>query len=105
MSYLSIAQIANDPSIRQRLQGCIAQEDDSGDHPSVVAERIAWECAAEPGWGEAWDSAVAAAIEAGPMNATDPGRDPAVITDAMILSAVQKHLGAAPEPLGSGEER
>ena len=49
------------------------------------ADKIQWQCAAEPGWGEAWESAIAGGT-------TDIGNDPGVITDGMILSAVQKHL-------------
>jgi hypothetical protein len=38
--------------------------------------------AATPGWAEAWESAVAGGI-------VSPGSDPGVITDGMILAAVQ----------------
>jgi hypothetical protein len=37
---------------------------------------------ASPGWDEAWSSALASGGD-------NPGRDPAVITDGMILSEVQ----------------
>jgi hypothetical protein len=42
--------------------------------------------AAQPGWSQAWESAVAAGNPA-------PGGDAAVITDGMILSAVQALAG------------
>ena len=43
--------------------------------------------AASPGFGAAWDSAVECGIE-------NPGSDPAVISDQMILAAVQALLAA-----------
>lgn len=49
---------------------------------------VVGQCCAEPGWGAAWDSAIAAEVE-------NPGADPAVISDGMILTAVQLRLGAA----------
>lgn len=90
MSYESIAQAAQDPVLRARIAACVAQEDQSGSHPLAVTDLIQWKCAAEPGWGDAWDSAVAGDIPV-------PGSDPGVISDAMILGAVQKHLGISNE--------
>lgn len=85
MSYESIAQAAVSVSLRSRIAGCVAQEDSSGAHPLIVTDQIQWRCCAEPGWGEAWESALAADND-------DPGSDPGVIPDAWILTAVQKHL-------------
>lgn len=90
MSYMSIAQMHDNPPLQQRIVACCTQE--GADDPQEAARSIMWKVVAEPGWGEAWDSAVVAAKEAGPENATDPGIDPAVIPDAWILAAVQKHL-------------
>jgi hypothetical protein len=90
MSYLSIAQMHKDNGLRSRVTGCCAQEGAS--NPDLACEEIMWGVVSEPGWGEAWDSAVAAAREAGPANAVNPGTDPSVIPDAWILTAVQKHL-------------
>lgn len=92
MSYYGISQMRSSPGLQQRIVACVAQESD-GD-PVQVADEIMWQVVAEPGWSEAWDAAVAAAKEQGPQAATDPGIDPAVITDAMIFAAVQKHLAA-----------
>jgi hypothetical protein len=86
MSYESISQAAQDPVLRSRIAACVAQEDHSGNHPLATTDLIQWRCAAEPGWGEAWESAVAGSVEV-------PGSDPGVISDAMILAAVQKQLG------------
>lgn len=86
MSYLSISQAATDPLLRARIAACCAQEStDTATHPLPLADAIQWRCCGEPGWGEAWESAKAAGNE-------NIGADPAVITDAMILTAVQKHL-------------
>jgi hypothetical protein len=48
--------------------------------------RYVW--ASSPGWGAAWDSALAAHPPATEPD-YEPGKDPAVITDGMILSTVQ----------------
>ena len=92
MSYLSISQAATDPQLRVRIAACIAQEGAIGtsiqEGALYKADTIQWQCAAEPGWGEAWESAVASGT------VPDPGSDPAVISDGMILTAVQKHLAA-----------
>jgi hypothetical protein len=49
---------------------------------SINARRLA----IQPGWREAWESALASGVE-------NPGADPAVITDGQILAAVQSLLG------------
>jgi hypothetical protein len=51
--------------------------------------------ASEPGWGAAWDYALN--VHSGDTDPYDPGADPGVITDGMILSAVQA-LIPVPEP-------
>lgn len=91
MSLMSVSQAAQSASLRDRIAACVSEQIASGSyvtdqHPVNEASRIIWLCAAEPGWGPAWESA-----EAG--SNPDPGADPAVITDAQILTAVQKHLG------------
>lgn len=81
MSYLSISQAATDPRLRDRITACAVQE---GGSPGDLGD-LQWKCACEPGWGEAWESALAAGNP-------DPGGDPAVIGDGMILTAVQKWI-------------
>jgi hypothetical protein len=102
-SYLSIAAIANDEFMKERMNACTTQQLQLGNAPLIALDpvnqgafaalnwvennRYVW--AASPGWGAAWDSALAA-------DNPEPGKDPAVITDAMILSTVQS-LTAPPE--------
>ena len=92
MSYKDIAQAARDGSLRLRIAACIAQEGKAGDTLQTGAlaraDSIQWQCCGEPGWGDAWASALASGT------VTDPGNDPGVITDGMIRAAVARHLGA-----------
>lgn len=103
MSYLGIAQAAADPTLRARVTGCIAQEGAPG-NPQELCNQIIWQCCGEPGWGAAWTSALEAE-KAKPPEERNPdiGGNPAVIPDAWILTAVQKHLGllvAGQQPAG-----
>ena len=88
MSYLSISQAACDSRLRDRIAACVAQETAGGEHPVVIADALMWRCAAQPGWGEAWERALN-------TQNPNPGADPAVISDGMILSAVQGLIGGA----------
>lgn len=84
MSYANIVSAARSQSLIDRVTACAAQQ-----HlgmPERWAKDNAWQVAAQPGWGDAWASAVASGIE-------DPGADEGVITDPMILSAVQTLAG------------
>lgn len=92
MSYASIATAAQNPALDARIAACVAQQTTSG-HPInlVAVDGLAWRCAAEPGWGEAVESAM--------VTGADPdtwGADQGVISDAMILAAVQRHLQIGP---------
>ena len=83
MTYSAIAQAAQDEHLRRRIAACIAQEDGADpQHPIAHADAIIWRCCAAPGWGEAYAYALGSAVP-------EPGNDPAVITDAMILAVVQ----------------
>lgn len=93
MSYLSISKAATDGALRNRIAACVAGESSSDAHPLAVTDTIQWKCAAEPGWGEAWASAEAAQESLPEEDRKPIGLDESVITDAMILSAVQKNLG------------
>jgi hypothetical protein len=98
VSYESIAQAAQDTVLRSRIAACVAQEDHgSRGHPLAVTDMIQWQVCSEPGWGEAWESAVAGGVPV-------PGADQTVIPDAWILTAVQKYLGQSPgvgqQPVG-----
>lgn len=81
MSYWDIAVMAADTELLRRVTACAAQEEVEGDPYTWAADHILL-LAAEPGWAEAWAYAIAAGNET-------PGRDPGVISDGMILSAVQ----------------
>jgi len=50
--------------------------------PEAWSQAHRWQVAAQPGWADKWDSALAGGIER-------PGLDDSVITDGDILSAVQ----------------
>lgn len=78
--------IADDPAMKIRVAQCAAQEGctDEGIDPDLWTYEWRRVWSAAPGWDEAWESALAG----DPPNLS-PGSDPAVITDAQILSQVQ----------------
>ena len=80
MSYWDTAQMAGDTDLLQRTTACAATEGIVD--PMGWADQHRWELAGEPGWADAWSSAVAAGNPR-------PGKDAGVITDGMILSGVQ----------------
>lgn len=91
-SYLSISAIANDRHMRDRLYAATTQQDHlgAGDYkPDPITwtdvNRYLW--ASSPDWGASWDSALAAHPDEPDY---EPGADPAVITDGMILATVQE---------------
>ncbi len=92
MTYKQIAIMAEDEDLLKRNAGCIATQSNyevpAGLYPSppAIASHIRWECAGQPGWGAAYEYAINSNVER-------PGNDEAVITDGMILSAVQAVLG------------
>lgn len=88
MSYSSVAAIRQDPWLRDRVAACAAVEGEP--RPEEWVQTHAWPIAVQPGWAAAWDSALAAHTDAGYL----PGSDEAVISDPMILSAVQGLRGA-----------
>jgi hypothetical protein len=95
-SYLSIAAIAGDEFMRERMMAASTQQSYLGSAPLIQPTVFQWVdnnryvWAASPGWGAAWDSALAAHPD---DPAYEPGRDQEVITDGMILATVQE-LGA-----------
>lgn len=80
MSYWDVAQMQADPDLMSRVTAAAAKE--GAPDPFGWAANNSWSYAAQPGWDDAWASAIAGGNE-------KPGRDPAVITDYMILAAVQ----------------
>lgn len=88
MALSDIAAAAQDPDLALRVAACIAGQTTGPDQPQALASQHMWRICAEPGWGDAYASAVAAGKDR-------PGLDPAVITDQMVLAACQKHLPQA----------
>ena len=98
-SYLSIAAIANDEFMRERMIACVTQQQQLGSInvglPNTAApynaqawvEANSYVWASSPSWGEKWDYALAANPD------SEPGKDSAVITDGDILATVQHLLG------------
>jgi hypothetical protein len=86
MSYNNIAEVAHSGALRERIAACAAVEGITYPHPTEWADHHQWQLAASPGWGDAWAYALAS-------DTADPGADEAVITDGMILAAVQEILG------------
>jgi hypothetical protein len=95
-SYLSIAGIANDEYMRERMRAAATQQAHLGNAP-LIREPVRWVTdnqyvwASSPGWGAAWDSALAGHPDDPDY---EPGKDPAVITDGQILATVQSLGGA-----------
>lgn len=85
MSYTTIHQCAGDPAFNNRVTACCAQE--GADNPVQAADAMRWEVATATDIAAAYESAV---LNENP----NPGGDPAVITDQMILSVVQPNLPA-----------
>jgi hypothetical protein len=84
------AQMAQDTDLTARVAMCFATEtrdDPQREDPQMWASQHRWEWATAPGWAAAWASALTNGSEA-------PGREPDVITDAMILSEVQRIMAA-----------
>jgi hypothetical protein len=96
-SYLSIAAIAGDQFMTERMNAATTQQwylgnvdlGANGNNPFnvlqwVTDQRYVW--AASPGWGAAWDSALAGHPDEPDY---EPGKDAGVVTDGMILATVQ----------------
>lgn len=86
MAYYDIALLAADTDFFARITAAYTTETldlPPGDvlPPQWAAEHM-WTLAAQPGFGDAYASALAGGVP-------NPGRDPAVISDAQILSAIQ----------------
>lgn len=85
MAYLDVADMAKDPWLKERITACAAKEGVVVPHPTQWADDHQWQLAASPGWEEAWQYArVVGEVD-------HLGLDEGVISDSMILSAVQ-HL-------------
>lgn len=84
MSYQAITSMRNSPSLTQRIVACVAQE--GIDNPETAVSQYMWKIIARVDWVSAWDSATETyTLDKNP----DTGIRPDVITDNMILAAVQ----------------
>ena len=93
MAYYDISLLAVDQDFFTRTTAAYATETlgtspASGVLPPQWAGAHMWDMAAQPGFGDAYASALASEIP-------NPGRDPSVISDAQILSAVQVLITAS----------
>jgi hypothetical protein len=88
VAYFDVYSMTQSGSLRGRLSAAASTEPDGPADPEGWANEHRWEIVSAPGWGDAWASAVAA-------DNPDPGADPGVITDGMILAEVQAVLGSA----------
>jgi hypothetical protein len=86
MTYRTHADITESQGLRRRLVACAATEGATQPPASWVAA-VVWSLPTSE-WVDAWESARAAGAEG------DIGDDDLVITDAMILAAVQLAIGA-----------
>lgn len=80
MAYSDVALLSSDNDFILRTRAAVTQEGE----PDPVTWSIdhQWQMAGAPGFGDAYASAVVAGV-------VRPGNDPAVISDPMILAAVQ----------------
>lgn len=91
MSYMCVYDMAQDENLTKRIAGCVATQSwfslpaNAVDSPMSIAQAIQWQCAGQPGW----DTAYSYAVE---NDRENPGAANDVITDGMILSAVQAVL-------------
>lgn len=92
MTYHDVAAAAQDNHLRLRVAGCVATLDytptSERTHVLAIADSIMWEVAGESAVSDAYAYGVATDVE-------NPGDDPAVVTDVMILAAVEEALGIA----------
>lgn len=80
MSYSSINVSASDEALRGRVMACCAQEGST--YPEQDVMRVIWPVCTAQDIEAAYESALLA-------ENPDPGGDPSVITDAMLLSHIQ----------------
>lgn len=80
MAYSDIAMLSSDSDFILRTRACATTEGIAD--PVEWSSEYQWQMAAAPGFGDKYASALAGGVDR-------PGNDPAVISDADILSAVQ----------------
>jgi hypothetical protein len=92
MTYNSIGKIATSAGMNKRISAAAAQEGAEGNAQMFTMNNI-WQIAASPGWAEAWESAEQTSSD---NNNPDIGARNDVITDGMIIAAVQPILNPPP---------
>lgn len=80
MTYLAVSQMAHDEALQGRIAAAAAMERLTW--PDGWVARRRWQLVARSDWADAWAYATS-------TGKTNPGPDPGVITDQMILSAIQ----------------
>lgn len=80
MSYATIHEMQSNTDLRSRVTACAAQESKSWGEVSDAL--YFYRITSSPGWSDAWEYAKASGSES-------IGANESVITDGMILSAVQ----------------
>jgi len=89
MSYLSISKCVADNDFQNRVIACVADE---GHNPQNIVPDLFWQVAV----ADDIEASYEFALNAGTPN---PGADPTVISDAMILGVLQPILSPAPPPV------
>ena len=87
MAYSDIALLSADNDFIMRTRAAVSAEGETD--PVAWSNEHAWQMAGQPGFGDAYASALASGVER-------PGNDQSVISDPMILSAVQALRPATP---------
>jgi hypothetical protein len=85
MAYYDVFALTQDLDFQSRVAACYATETletPDATNPNAWASEHTWDIASQPGFGDAYASALAGGVP-------NPGRDPSVISDGQILSAVQ----------------
>jgi hypothetical protein len=93
MTYNTAADMAEDLALNRRLTAAVAAEGILDPKGWLYPRN--WQVVSQPGWAQAWDSAVAGGV-------TNPGEDEGVITDGMILSGVQAVINSEKPPTEPG---
>ena len=84
MSYNDVVEMKNSPRLKERTIAAAATQEGIS-NPEGAVDNYWWKIVASPGWSEAW----AYYRTANPEDESDVGANSGVITDGMILSAVQ----------------
>lgn len=104
MAYFDQSLLSTDPDFIARISACAAEQetqagaDLGGSAPPVWAAEHQWQIGAAPGFADAYAYALETGVDR-------PGKDPAVISDADLLAAVQHELagGTLPDDPGITE--